>query len=80
MSDTFQIPTLNIFYQVANKVFDYFIHGTDKELSALHNSLDTDVKFSKSRCSKVLPRAYQAYQAYQEYQEYQENLPQHYTR
>ncbi|KYQ55349.1 Protein SMG8 [Trachymyrmex zeteki] len=67
----FEIPTLNIFCQVANKVFDYFIHGTDKELSTLHNLLDTDVKFSKSRCSKVLPRALQAYQ---------ENLPQHYTR
>lgn len=71
MSNTFQIPTLDIFCQVANKVFDYFIHGTDKELSALHSLLDTDVKFSKSRCSKVLPRALQAYQ---------ENLPQHYTR
>ncbi|KAH0955896.1 hypothetical protein HN011_006917 [Eciton burchellii] len=67
----FEIPTLNIFCQVANKVFDYFIHNTDKELQALHNLLDTDVKFSKSRCSKVLPRALQAYQ---------ENLPQHYTR
>ncbi|XP_071555169.1 nonsense-mediated mRNA decay factor SMG8 [Temnothorax nylanderi] len=67
----FEVPTLNIFCQVANKVFDYFIHGTDKELSTLHNLLDTDVKFSKSRCSKVLPRALQAYQ---------ENLPQHYTR
>ncbi|KYM81878.1 Protein SMG8 [Atta colombica] len=44
---------------------------TDKELLMLHNLLDTDVKFSKSRCSKVLPRALQAYQ---------ENLPQHYTR
>ncbi|EZA51583.1 hypothetical protein DMN91_010427 [Ooceraea biroi] len=67
----FEIPTLNIFCQVANKVFDYFIHNTDKELQQLHNLLDTDVKFSKSRCSKVLPRALQAYQ---------ENLPQHYTR
>ncbi|XP_011266292.1 protein SMG8 [Camponotus floridanus] len=67
----FEIPNLNIFCQVANKVFDYFIHGTDKELSTLHNLLDTDVKFSKSRCSKVLPRALQSYQ---------ENLPQHYTR
>nr|XP_012220936.1 PREDICTED: protein SMG8 isoform X2 [Linepithema humile] len=67
----FEIPTVNIFCQVASKVFDYFIHGTDKELSTLHNLLDTDVKFSKSRCSKVLPRALQAYQ---------ENLPQHYTR
>ncbi|XP_011865598.1 PREDICTED: protein SMG8 isoform X1 [Vollenhovia emeryi] len=67
----FEIPTLNVFCQVADKVFDYFIHGTDKELSGLHNLLDTDVKFSKSRCSKILPRALQAYQ---------ENLPQHYTR
>ncbi|XP_014483123.1 PREDICTED: protein SMG8 isoform X2 [Dinoponera quadriceps] len=67
----FEIPSLNVFCQVANKVFDYFVHSTDKELLALHNLLDTDVKFSKSRCSKVLPRALQTYQ---------ENLPQHYTR
>ncbi|XP_076300012.1 nonsense-mediated mRNA decay factor SMG8 isoform X3 [Lasioglossum baleicum] len=67
----FEIPTAGIFYEVANKVYDYFMHGTDKELLTLHSLLDTDVKFSKSRCSKVLPRALQTYQ---------ENLPQHYTR
>ncbi|XP_003701120.1 nonsense-mediated mRNA decay factor SMG8 isoform X2 [Megachile rotundata] len=67
----FEIPNVQIFCEVANKVYDYFIHGTDKELLTLHSLLDTDVKFSKSRCSKVLPRALQTYQ---------ENLPQHYTR
>ncbi|XP_066583120.1 nonsense-mediated mRNA decay factor SMG8-like [Prorops nasuta] len=67
----FEIPTLSLFFEVTNKVYDYFMHSTDKELNTLHNLLDTDVKFSKSRCSKVLPRALQAYQ---------ENLPQHYTR
>ncbi|KOX73371.1 Protein SMG8 [Melipona quadrifasciata] len=67
----FEIPNVAIFCEVANKVYDYFIYGTDKELLTLHSLLDTDVKFSKSRCSKVLPRALQTYQ---------ENLPQHYTR
>ncbi|XP_003403110.1 nonsense-mediated mRNA decay factor SMG8 [Bombus terrestris] len=67
----FEIPNVTTFCEVANKVYDYFIHGTDKELLTLHSLLDTDVKFSKSRCSKVLPRALQTYQ---------ENLPQHYTR
>ncbi|CAK9818597.1 Nonsense-mediated mRNA decay factor SMG8 [Anthophora quadrimaculata] len=67
----FEIPSIATFCDVANKVYDYFIHGTDKELLSLHSLLDTDVKFSKSRCSKVLPRALQTYQ---------ENLPQHYTR
>ncbi|KAG7212648.1 hypothetical protein KM043_012931 [Ampulex compressa] len=67
----FEIPTLTNFCEVANKVYEYFMQGTDKELLTLHSLLDTDVKFSKSRCSKVLPRALQTYQ---------ENLPQHYTR
>ncbi|XP_033223576.1 protein SMG8 [Belonocnema kinseyi] len=67
----FEIPNLRTFFDVANKLYNFFINGTDKELSHLCNLLDTDVKFSKSRCSKVLPRALQTYQ---------ENLPQHYTR
>ncbi|XP_014207374.1 protein SMG8 [Copidosoma floridanum] len=67
----FEIPTLALFFEVANKVHEFFVGGADKELSSLHGLLDTDVKFSKSRCTKVLPRALQAYQ---------ENLPQHYTR
>ncbi|KAL2714327.1 nonsense-mediated mRNA decay factor SMG8 isoform X3 [Vespula squamosa] len=66
-----QIPSLSLFCNVANKILEYFIKGTDKDLLSLHSLLDTDVKFSKSRCSKVLPRALQTYQ---------ENLPQHYTR
>lgn len=44
---------------------------SNNDLYSLHSLLDTDVKFSKSRCSKVLPRAFQAYQ---------DNLPQHYGR
>ncbi|OXU28536.1 hypothetical protein TSAR_008981 [Trichomalopsis sarcophagae] len=67
----FEIPTLSLFFNVANKVYEFFIQGPDKELLSLHGLLDTDVKFSRSRCTKVLPRALQAYQ---------ENLPQHYTR
>lgn len=39
--------------------------------SVLHNLLDTDVKFSEARCSKVLPLAIATYQ---------ENLPTHYTK
>lgn len=66
-----QIPTLSLFFNVANKLHEFFLQGNDKALQSLHGLLDTDVKFSKSRCSKVLPRALQAYQ---------ENLPQHYTR
>lgn len=50
---------------------EFFVKGTEKEISMLHGLLDTDVKFSKSRCGKVLPRALQTYQ---------DGLPQHYTR
>lgn len=39
--------------------------------AALYSLLDTDVKFSESRCGKVLPIAIA---------NYQENLPTHYTR
>ncbi|XP_015586501.1 protein SMG8 isoform X2 [Cephus cinctus] len=67
----FEIPTLSLFMEVASKVYEFYIQSTDKELLSLHSLLDTDVKFSKSRCSKVLPRALQTYQ---------DNLPQHYTR
>lgn len=67
----FEIPTIRTFFEITNKVFDFFVRGTSKELTLLYNLLDTDVKFSKSRCNKVLPRALQTYQ---------ENLPQHYTR
>lgn len=67
----FEIPTLSMFFEVANKVYEFFMRNTDDEVLPLHNVLDTDVKFSKSRCSKVLPRALQTYQ---------DNLPQHYTR
>ncbi|XP_012270941.1 protein SMG8 [Orussus abietinus] len=67
----FEIPTLSLFFEAANKIFNFFVRGVDKEVSALHGLLDTDVKFSRSRCGKVLPRALQTYQ---------DNLPQHYTR
>ncbi|XP_015514721.1 protein SMG8 isoform X1 [Neodiprion lecontei] len=67
----FQIPTLSLFFEVVNKLMDFFVKRMDRETSTLHHLLDTDVKFSKSRCSKVLPRALQTYQ---------DGLPQHYTR
>ncbi|XP_057317890.1 nonsense-mediated mRNA decay factor SMG8 isoform X1 [Microplitis mediator] len=67
----FEIPSVSLFTKVANVVYEFFMHSTDKELSALHGLLNTDVKFSKSRCSKILPRALQTYQ---------DNLPQHYGR
>ncbi|KAK0167296.1 hypothetical protein PV327_004714 [Microctonus hyperodae] len=67
----FEIPSVSTFFEVANAVYDFFIHGTDKNLSALHGLLNTDVKFSKSRCNEVLPRALLTYR---------ENLPQHYGR
>ncbi|XP_034946459.1 protein SMG8 [Chelonus insularis] len=67
----FEIPLLSTFFKVANVVYEFFIHSNDKDLIWLHGLLNTDVKFSRSRCSKVLPRALQTYQ---------DNLPQHYGR
>lgn len=57
-------------------MFEFFI-SQDKKISGsnqsamLHSLLDTDVKFSESRCGKVLPLAIATYQ---------DNLPTHYTR
>ncbi|XP_039282793.1 protein SMG8 [Nilaparvata lugens] len=45
--------------------------GVEEAIELLHSQLDTDVAFSKARCSKVLPLATATYQ---------ENLPAHYTR
>ncbi|KAH0550329.1 protein SMG8 [Cotesia glomerata] len=67
----FEIPSVPVFFKVANAVYKFFMLSTDKDLLTLHGLLNTDVKFSKSRCNKVLPRALQTYQ---------ENLPQHYGR
>lgn len=43
----------------------------DQSITGLFELLDTDVKFSEARCSKVLPLALATYQ---------EGLPLHYTR
>ncbi|CAB0033101.1 unnamed protein product [Trichogramma brassicae] len=64
-------PTLAGFFEVAGLVHDFFVHGRSKEVKNLEDLLNTDVKFSRSRCSKIMPRACAAYQ---------EGLPQHYTR
>ncbi|XP_011306755.1 protein SMG8 [Fopius arisanus] len=68
----FEIPSVSGFFHVANGIYDFFVKSNDKEVDGnLHGLLDTDVKFSKSRCNKVLPRALQTYQ---------DNSPQHYGR
>ncbi|XP_023316566.1 protein SMG8 [Trichogramma pretiosum] len=67
----FETPTLAGFFEVAGHVHDFFVHGRSKEVKNLEDLLNTDVKFSRSRCSKIMPRACAAYQ---------EGLPQHYTR
>lgn len=66
----FKIPTISQFIQVSNGLFNFF-NSKNNDLKNLHGFLDTDAKFSKSRCNKVLPRALQAYQ---------DNLPMHYGR
>ncbi|XP_015123123.1 protein SMG8 isoform X2 [Diachasma alloeum] len=68
----FEIPSVSTFFHTVNGIYNFFVNSRDKELTtSLHGLLDTDVKFSKSRCNKVLPRAFQTYQ---------DNLPQHYGR
>ncbi|XP_071455115.1 nonsense-mediated mRNA decay factor SMG8 [Hetaerina americana] len=74
----FEIPTAGLWFEVAAKVFNFFMNEpSEKEyktklmLSCLHTLLDTDVRFSENRCGKVFPLAVATYQ---------ENLPPHYTK
>uniref|UniRef100_A0A1B6D313 Nonsense-mediated mRNA decay factor SMG8 n=1 Tax=Clastoptera arizonana TaxID=38151 RepID=A0A1B6D313_9HEMI len=72
----FVIPTLGVLMEAIHVLYNLIIKSgyIEKFASAnsiLHNLLDTDVKFSEARCSKVLPLAIATYQ---------ENLPPHYTK
>lgn len=72
----FQVPKLSLWLEVSKKMFEFLIKQDKKtsgqnQSAMLHSLLDTDVKFSESRCGKVLPLAIATYQ---------DNLPTHYTR
>jgi len=71
-----QIPTAGVWFEAANKLFDFLVLQTEEELQcsemlSLKNYLDVDQRFSEARCSKVFPLAVATYQ---------ENLPPHYTK
>ncbi|CAH0392401.1 unnamed protein product [Bemisia tabaci] len=76
----FVLPTVKLWFQAANKLHTFLIGKDEKSagvlkldqsITGLFELLDTDVKFSEARCSKVLPLALATYQ---------EGLPLHYTR
>ncbi|XP_046388258.1 uncharacterized protein LOC124157509 [Ischnura elegans] len=74
----FEIPPAGLWFEVAVKVFNFFMNEPNEKeykakqmLSCLHTLLDTDVRFSENRCGKVFPLAVATYQ---------ENLPPHYTK
>lgn len=73
----FEVPKLSLWLEVSKKIFNFFLNhekssnSFPNQSAMLHGLLDTDVKFSESRCGKVLPLAIATYQ---------ENLPTHYTR
>ncbi|KAI1297123.1 Protein SMG8 [Halotydeus destructor] len=72
----FEIPTLREAFCVLEKLTELlFENRTSKQgrsmTNQLENLLDTDVRFSNSRCSKGLPLAMGVYQ---------DGLPSHYTR
>ncbi|XP_075222842.1 nonsense-mediated mRNA decay factor SMG8 isoform X2 [Lycorma delicatula] len=75
-SSHFVIPNVGTWFEVANNLFKFYFDGDDSDnyeqaIGSLYSLLDTDVRFSKGRCNKVLPLATATYQ---------ENLPAHYTR
>ncbi|XP_026284537.1 nonsense-mediated mRNA decay factor SMG8 isoform X3 [Frankliniella occidentalis] len=71
----FEVPKFSLWLEVSKKVFEFSTSpksaSNSNQSAMLHGLLDTDVKFSESRCGKVLPLAIATYQ---------ENLPTHYTR
>jgi protein SMG8 len=69
-----QTPTLGVLLEAANALYNVMVKdspGSAPVLATLHDLLDTDIKFSEARCSKVLPLAISTYQ---------ENLPANYTK
>lgn len=70
-----QIPNARVWFDGANKLFDFLVLSNDTEeateLLNLKSYLDVDQRFSEARCNKVFPLAVATYQ---------ENLPSHYTK
>lgn len=70
-----QIPTAKVWFEAANKLFDFLVLQKDdiesSDLLSLKNYVDVDQRFSEARCNKVFPLAVATYQ---------ENLPPHYTK
>ncbi|GFU16173.1 protein smg8 [Nephila pilipes] len=70
----FELAFAHTWFEVASKLSSIFNEPKDSKSRSLHQTmkttLDTDVKFSEGRCTKVLPLASAAYQ---------DNLPTHYT-
>ncbi|GFO14058.1 protein smg8 [Plakobranchus ocellatus] len=63
----FQLPDLDTWLQVANKMHEFFFseaysNVTSQPFTLLRNSLDISTRFSENRCIKVLPLAESAYQ------------------
>lgn len=75
MTPVFELPTIKEFFAVFGKLRDLLYDSDTKEAKTLttyaRNCLDTDIRFSESRCSKGLPVAMSAYQ---------DGLPTHFTR
>ncbi|RZF43223.1 hypothetical protein LSTR_LSTR009027 [Laodelphax striatellus] len=73
-SNPFVVPTVGCWFEVVDNLLKLYLEGAEEieeAITHLHAQLDTDVLFSMTRCSKVLPLATATYQ---------ENLPAHYTR
>ncbi|XP_054280613.1 nonsense-mediated mRNA decay factor SMG8 [Macrosteles quadrilineatus] len=72
--NAFETPPLGVLLEAANALYTVIVKDSPVSapvLSTLHDLLDTDIKFSEARCSKVLPLAISTYQ---------ENLPANYTK
>lgn len=74
-ANLFEVPVAEVWFEAANKLFDFFVLQSTKDdvsdFSNLKNCLDVDQRFSEARCNKVFPLAIATYQ---------ENLPSHYTK
>jgi len=73
-----EVPTLGVWVEVADKLFDLFTEELTSEegqkhseaMMTLRDDMETEIMFSELRCKKILPTAISAYT---------DGLPPHYT-
>lgn len=74
----FMVPRASVWFEAVNRIHNFFVMEPQEKdikakqvLTSLQNLVETEVRFSSSRCAKVLPLALSTYK---------DGLPPHYTQ